>query len=57
MGTFNDAIDHMPVCPRCGGSDLPPPARPTLEVEQDGSRTCTICSTNFFPPPVPLKES
>lgn len=34
-------------CPACGAQNKPAPAKPTLEPEQNGTLTCTICSHNF----------
>jgi len=51
VSAFRDAVrqllDSELRCPKCGAMNLPPPARPTLEREQDGSLTCAQCGTNF----------
>lgn len=36
-------------CPKCQSIDLPAPAKPTLEREQNGSFTCCSCGCNFTP--------
>jgi transposase-like protein len=46
-GNFDEAIRSNDVtCPRCGARDIAG-ASPTLEREQDGRFTCTVCSHNF----------
>ncbi len=52
VSNFRDAIRHTKdgepiICIRCGSCDLEPPAKPTLEREQDGSVTCSCCGANF----------
>lgn len=36
-------------CPHCGKQNLQPPAKPSLEPEQNGSYTCSQCGTNWTP--------
>ena len=38
-------------CTKCGAGNKPPPAKPTLEREPDGSVTCSCCGSNFPLPP------
>lgn len=50
------------VCPHCGAVDLPRSSAghvplPTLEREQNGTYTCTTCSTNFTPPKIDDAEA
>jgi ribosomal protein L37AE/L43A len=48
---------HTLHCPHCKAEDLIAPScpKPTLEHEQDGSYTCSMCGTNFrAPPPDPV---
>jgi transcription elongation factor Elf1 len=53
MGEFERAVrqlyDSERHCPACGAFDLPSPAKPTLEREQNGSLTCCSCGHNFRP--------
>ncbi len=53
MTAWRDAVDAIPRCPHCGEQDKPPPAKPTLEPEQNGSLTCNTCSANFRYPDHP----
>jgi transposase len=36
-------------CPRCGSMNKPPPAKPTLELEPDGTVSCSACAFNWKP--------
>lgn len=47
MGEYEKALSVLLArCPRCGAQNIPN-AKPTLEPEQDGSRTCATCSHNW----------
>lgn len=52
MGAFDAAVrdwlESQLHCPACKAMNKPH-AKPTLEREQNGSRTCTTCSHNWIP--------
>lgn len=56
MSAWQDAVDTLPTCPKCGEQDLPLPAAPTLERQQNGSLTCNTCATNFRPVTFPERH-
>jgi hypothetical protein len=35
------------ICERCGAMNKPPPAKPTLELEPNGTVSCSACAHNF----------